>query len=134
LKPRLRPARSADARQLKRLLAELDSDEFEVRDKAQAALAELGDLAEPALREALKGKPALDVRRRVEGLLDGLRKPVTQPEALRSLRAVGVLEAIGTASARRMLEELAAGAAEARLTREAKASLSRLERKTPANR
>jgi RNA polymerase sigma factor (sigma-70 family) len=134
LQKHLRPARAADARQVQRLLAELDSDQFEVREKAQAALAELGDLAEPALREVLKKKPALDVHRRVQSVLDGLRKPVTQPESLRTLRGVGVLETVGTAPARQLLQELAAGAAEARLTREARAALTRHGQKSPPER
>jgi WD40 repeat protein len=126
LQERLRPARAPDAGRLRRWLADLDSDRFEVRDRAQAALEEQGELAEPALREALANRPSPEVRRRVRALLDGLRGPVGQPEARRSLRAVAVLEDIGTPRARQLLEDLAAGAPEARLTREAKASLARL--------
>jgi hypothetical protein len=40
-----------------------------------------------------------------------------------------VLEAIGTPEARKVLQTLAKGAAEARLTREAKAALARLARR-----
>jgi hypothetical protein len=46
---------------------------------------------------------------------------------LQAVRAVAVLEDIGTQSTRRLLEELAKGAPEARQTREAKASLRRLD-------
>jgi hypothetical protein len=42
------------------------------------------------------------------------------------LRAVEVLEHLDAAESRRLLETLASGAAEARLTQEAKASLARL--------
>ena len=45
---------------------------------------------------------------------------------LRGLRGVAVLEDIATPGARQRLESLAQGAPEARLTREAKASLQRL--------
>jgi hypothetical protein len=48
------------------------------------------------------------------------------PEDLRHIRAVEVLEGLGTPEARNLLEELAKGAADATLTREAKASLRRL--------
>jgi WD40 repeat protein len=48
------------------------------------------------------------------------------PEEIRGIRAVEVLEHIGNADARQVLEKLAAGAPEAWLTQEAKASLERL--------
>ena len=104
----------------------LESEQFAVREKAQRELEELGDLAEPVLRQALEGKPSLEMRRRVQAVLEHLRGPVTQPELLRSLRAVAVLEDIGTPEARGLLETLAADADEARQTREAKAALRRL--------
>jgi hypothetical protein len=130
LQKHLHPAQPADAERLRRLLADLASDEFAVREKAQKTLEELGDLAEPALRQTLENKPTLEVRRRVQALLERLHGPVTRPEMLRSLRAVAVLEDIGSPPARRSLAELAKGTPEARLTREAKASLDRLTRRS----
>jgi WD40 repeat protein len=129
LKGRLKRAAPADAALLKKLLADLGSERCAVRDKAQAALERVGDLAEGALRQALAKAPSLEVRRRLEGLLARLQRPVTQPEAMRSVRAVAVLEAIATLAARALLAELAAGAPDARLTREALDSLGRLERR-----
>lgn len=126
LKKHLHPVKPADPQRLSRLLADLDSDEFAVREKAQAELEQLRELAEPALRKALANKPTLEVRRRALAVLDQLREPITRPESLRTRRAVAVLEDIGTAAARRLLEDLAKGAPEARLTREAKAALQRL--------
>jgi hypothetical protein len=129
LRERLQPARSADATRLRQLLADLDSDRFEAREQARKGLEELGELAAPALRQALKEEPSVEVRRRIEGLLEKLRGPVTRPEALRALRAVAVLEDIATPEASRLLEGLARGASEARLTQEVKASLERLARR-----
>ncbi|MGH7171594.1 MAG: WD40 repeat domain-containing protein, partial [Gemmataceae bacterium] len=131
LRERLKPAQSADPQRLRRLLADLESDQFTVREKAQEELAKLSDLAEPALRKTLTGKPTLEVRRRVQVLLERLRGPVTRPELLRSFRAVAVLEDIGMPKARRVLQELAKGAPEARLSREAKAALQRLDLRRP---
>jgi RNA polymerase sigma factor (sigma-70 family) len=134
LRGRLKRAAPADAARLKQLVADLGSKQFAVRDKAQAALAGIGELAEGALRRALEDTPTLEVRRRLEGLLARLRGPVTRPEVLRSVRGAAVLEDIATPAARALLAELAAGAPDARLTREARASLGRLERQTPAPR
>jgi hypothetical protein len=127
LKDQLHPAKAADPQRLRRLLADLDNEQFALREKAQGELEKLADLAEPALWQTLANKPSLEMRQRVQALLDRLRGPVTQPELLQALRAVAVLEDIGTPEARRLLQELAKGAPEARLTREAKASLRRVD-------
>jgi hypothetical protein len=50
--------------------------------------------------------------------------PLTE---VRKLRAVTVLERVGTPDARSQLRELAAGAPDARLTQAAKAALGRME-------
>ena len=50
------------------------------------------------------------------------------PEALRGVRGVQVLEMIANPEARKVLAVLAGGAAGARLTQEAQASLERLAR------
>ena len=83
------------------------------------------DLAEPAMREALKEDISAEKRKRLEKLLD-ITLIVRTPEKLQQLRALEVLEHIGTPEARRVLQTLAAGVADTRLTREAKASLQRL--------
>jgi hypothetical protein len=128
LKKHLEPVRRADSRQVQQLLDDLDSPRFAVRSAAQKALADLGELAAPALRQALAKSPSLERSLRAEALLDKLRWPVTQPELLRATRAVAVLEDIATPDARSLLRTLAGGAPEARLTREAQAALQRLAR------
>jgi RNA polymerase sigma factor (sigma-70 family) len=130
LQEHLHPAKAADPQRLRRLLADLDSEQFAIREKAQGELVQLGDLAEPALRQTLANNPSLEMRQRVQATLERLRAPVTQPQLLQALRAVAVLEDIGTSQARRLLEQLTKGAPQSRLTREAKASLERLERRS----
>jgi hypothetical protein len=125
---RLHPAQPPTPDELRRLLADLDNADFARREAAGKRLTELGELAETALRDGVRGEPSPEVKRRVEALLAGLRL-VQTPEARRHLRAVRVLEGIGSPDARQILERLAKGASEARLTREAKATLERLARR-----
>ena len=91
------------------------------------ALEKAGDRAEAGLREALAaGQLSLELRRRIENLLDKLSP--ASPETLRLLRALEVLENVRTPEARKVLQKLASGVPGARLTREAKAALTRLGR------
>jgi WD40 repeat protein len=123
LREQLHPA-TADGTQVQRLVAALDSDDFRTREKAAAALEALGEHAEPALRRVLAGEASAEVRRRAAVLLE--KTPSAPgPQTLRAIRAVEALEYAGTAAARELLESLARGAPEARLTREAKAALGR---------
>ncbi|MHB1422943.1 MAG: WD40 domain-containing protein [Gemmataceae bacterium] len=115
------------AEKLARRVKELDSDDYATRVRAMNELAEMGKFAEPALRKLLAEKPPLEARRRAEELLEQLDNPSNLTEHLRALRAVEVLERIGTEPARKALQALAAGAADAQLTREAKAALDRLK-------
>jgi WD40 repeat protein len=126
LKERLKPAQPADAKAVAQLLTDLASDTDATWKKAAAALEQLGDLAGPALRKKLEDKPAPALRKRIEALLDKLDGPVTLPELMRTIRAIEVLELIGTPEARAVLETLAKGAAGHRVTEEAAGSVKRL--------
>src|SRR5262249_36274566 len=125
LRERLNPAQKPPADELRRLIAELDASEFNLREKATQRLTELGDMAEAALQEALRTEPTPEARRRIERLL-AAPPLVRDAEVRRHLRAVRILEHVATPEARELLQRLAAGAAEARLTSEAKAALERL--------
>lgn len=119
-----------DESKVKRLVADLDSERFVVRDRAEKELAQLGDRAKSALEQALSRGPDLEVRQRITRLLARCAETaVPAPDQLRLLRAVEVLEGIGSAEARRILATLAGGAEGARLTREAVAAVRRLERR-----
>jgi hypothetical protein len=128
LRGRIKPYPTAPGAETRRLLADLDAETFERRDTATKRLEELGLKAEPALRAALRAKPTLEPRRRIERLLAILAKT---PQALtahdlRQLRGVIVLERIGSAEARQALEALAKAPESARLTRQARAALAAL--------
>jgi WD40 repeat protein len=124
LKQHLQPVSELDPKRVAQWIADLDSEQFAVREAATKELAALGELVQPALRQALKGKPSAEVRKRLEGLLVPHRVPTA--EVLRVLRAIWVLERIGTVEARQMLQKLASGAM-APQTRAAREALDRLE-------
>jgi RNA polymerase sigma factor (sigma-70 family) len=124
IQERVRPASSPDPKRLAQLIADLENGRVELRRQAESELEGLGDLAEPALRNALDGEPPLVLRKRVERLLDKLFVPT--PGQMRDLRAVELLELIGRSDARQVLRALAGGIPSTRLTREAKSALQRL--------
>lgn len=126
LRRRVKPSPTAAADLKRKLLADLDSDSFAAREAAAKRLKELGLQAEPALRAALKAKPSLEQRRRIEPILAALSEMPEKlsSEELRQLRALIVLERIGSPEARRLLEEAAKGPPSARLTRQARSCLA----------
>jgi WD40 repeat protein len=124
LAERVRPDATAPAEQMRKLIADLDSPRFAVREAAQKALAELGEAAVPSLRAALVGNPSPEVRQRLLAILDRPSLPST-PEGRRHLRAVQVLEVTGTPEAAQVLERWAGGTMPA-LAREAREALERL--------
>jgi WD40 repeat protein len=127
-KARLRPVEPVDEKQLTRLIRALDGDEFEQREAASRELARLGAASEAALRRALKDKPSAEAKRHIENLLESLDGGPLAPEVLRGVRAVEALEHIATPEARKQLQSLAGGDPNARLTRDARGALDRLEK------
>src|SRR5262245_54387350 len=125
LRARLRPAAPASAEEVRKLLADLDSNQYAPPEAASRRLTELLELVETDLEKALSAAPSAEKRRRIEQILDSPRE-VREPKQVRALRAVEALERIGNVEARQVLEELAQGAESARLTQAAKESLARL--------
>jgi hypothetical protein len=131
LRERCRPAAAIPAADWQAWLADLDSPTFTRREAAARQLAEAGGRAEPILRAALERQLSAEARRRIEVLLARSKSRLTAQE-LREARAVWVLECIGTAAARELLQALADGDPSARSTHEARAALHRLtHRPTP---
>jgi RNA polymerase sigma factor (sigma-70 family) len=124
----LRDTVPVDNKRIERLLADLDDGQFQVREQATRELEALAERAAPALRMALAGSPSPEARRRLVALLDRLDGASPSAETVRQIRAVEALESLGNAEARRLLDQLAAGPAEARLTQEARAAAGRLAR------
>jgi hypothetical protein len=134
LAARLKPIGSGDIeKRIQKAIRDLDADKFAVREAADRELKALGELAAQALQEARQAGPSLEVRQRIDRLLAGLKQPLSSEaallsgEKLRSVRAIRVLEQIGTREAVALLRHVASGSDAVRETREARAALGRLK-------
>jgi hypothetical protein len=125
LREHVPPVLALDAETRKRVerwLAELDSDEAAVRNRADAELEKKIVTVEAMLRSALTHRPSLEQRKRIERLLERLeRQRVTLGRALEALEHAAAPES------RQLLDTLAAGEPKAWLTREAKEALHRVQ-------
>jgi RNA polymerase sigma factor (sigma-70 family) len=114
---------------LARLIADLDADVYEKREKATLELFKLGKAAEQEVRQALDNPASLEARRRLERVLAPLQAAGLSGDMLQALRAVEVLEQVGTPEAEEVLKKVAKEAAEVWLRQEAQATLDRLGRR-----
>ncbi len=131
LNDRLRELAASDAfdsdpKRVAKLLADLDSEDFETRDKAGKALKSLGKLAEPALRKAVDGNPSAELKRQLEEMLAEIGRGTQSAEVLRVGRTLEALEWIGTPEARKAVEAAAKAARGQWLREAAGAALKRL--------
>jgi RNA polymerase sigma factor (sigma-70 family) len=131
LEKKLQPTASPDAKRVAGLIHDLDSDRFAVREQAAKDLEKLGDTAAAMCRKALAGELSAEARQRLEALIKKQEQErlSPSPQRLQVLRALEALESVGTPKARQLLQKLADGAAEAFMTREAKAALERLAKR-----
>ncbi|HYF00968.1 MAG TPA: WD40 repeat domain-containing protein [Planctomycetota bacterium] len=115
---------ASDPERLAALVADLDQDDADRRERALLELEDLGAVAEEALRRRLAEDPSAESRLRIQALLDGLKVSYPLPRRLlRRLRALRVLERIGTEGARKLIAQLAQDPA---LAEAAQAALDRL--------
>jgi RNA polymerase sigma factor (sigma-70 family) len=124
LSERLKPVAVPDPAKVKQWLADLDDPAFKIRDAAWRQLDYHRRQLEPVLRKALQDASVLEVQRRLEKIIGQI--PETNADTLRTVRAVTVLEHIGTPQAIAVLEQLADGAPGLRETEAARAALGRL--------
>jgi len=94
-------ARPVDTRRIATLIGQLVDDDFAMRAKASEELELLGAGARAQLVKALEKPASLEQKARIEQLLKTL-----SPEEKRLIRATEVLERIGSADAKRVLEEM----------------------------
>lgn len=115
--------------QLAQLLGDLDSPQFNLREQATKELKEGEDQVIPALQKLLEGKPSLELKRRAQSILDSIYHGQPSAEALLHLRAIEVLERIGTKPVQIVLETIAQGNSLSQRTKAARAALERLQKK-----
>jgi WD40 repeat protein len=126
LAERVKPVTPPDSARVAKLIADLDADEFDVRESAHKELEKLGELVLGPAREALKGKPSAEQRRALEELVKGAAAPSPSGERLRLVRALEALEIAHTPEAVKLLKEVAGGAPDTLPTTQARAILTRL--------
>jgi hypothetical protein len=132
LERKLSPARKPDPARVQKLIEQLNHDDQPKRDEASQELGTLGTQVEAAVKKALANEPPAESKRRLDELLKGMRSPwVSDRDLVRAVRGVYVLERVGSERAVKLLKKLAEGDPAARLTREAKISLERLEVRKP---
>jgi hypothetical protein len=131
LKARLRPDPPADVNRLERLVAQLEDESFQTREKAQRELEDVGDLASGILKKTLAARPSPELRRRIERILD--RSKAASPEKRQCLRAIDVLEQLASPDAKDLLRTLSEGAPGTRITVAAREALDRLASAAKAN-
>jgi WD40 repeat protein len=116
------------------LLARLDDDDFEQREKASSELAKMLPGVRPILEQTLQNKPSPESRRQIEALLKKSAPAEADDAAFVGPQArslVLLLEGMGTAESRKVLEELAKAPSTSSIARDAKAALRRLETSKP---
>jgi hypothetical protein len=118
----------ADVKRIPRWLEDLNSPDFKTRDQAQRTLQGMGPVIQPYLAKALTNKPSLDMKIRLEGLL---QKHKEGKAALETgwLRTIDLLEHMCTKEAREFLRTLAAGGYGSFVEEAAQAALRRLQKK-----
>jgi hypothetical protein len=121
----LKPIRVVEDKEISRLLDDLNSDDFKVREQATESLTKISEQALPAIKKALGGHVGLEARKRLERLLEQANGKTSAP-LMRGLRAIELLEHCDTSESKQVLIALAGGAPQSQLTLEAKASLQRL--------
>jgi hypothetical protein len=124
-KEQVKPALALDKKQIAKWLADLNDEDFATRAKATGELEKIDERLLPMLEKALATDPSPESRQRLEELRGKLTGRVTQGERLRVLRAIEVLERIGTPEAKELLSAIGEWSASAPLSGQARASLER---------
>lgn len=128
LRNRLRGIPQGEAHAVEEILRRVDSEDSAEREKARLELALRGDELEDRLRKQFPSGTSAELKEAVRECLSALRDPVTRSSrVLALLRAVQVLDRIGTRDARAALEEAAVQALSPRVRARAAQAVHRLQ-------
>lgn len=126
---KIRPEIRDEHEKIRAAMADLASPKFHVREKATVRLEQWGYRLKPYLQEAISQATDLEQQRRLGALLDRYKSAGIDPNELRLGRCVFLLEQIGTAAARQLLDEIALGNSHDMTVESARAALARFEMK-----
>lgn len=121
---RLRSCPKVDPILIQLLIGDLNHDKFFMREKSQREIIAFGLSAEPIIRRELAIAMSPEVKHRLERILFQL-----QLERRFTRRSLKILSLIHTPTAKSILSDLASGSPDEIVTREAKVTLEKLQRK-----
>jgi WD40 repeat protein len=119
-----------DRVKVEKLIVDLNANKFSVREKAMVELAGFGQWIRGRLEEASRTPASLEVKLRLDELLEKLKVPgaiTLEQERVRLKRVMEVLEQVRSPRCRELLVALTRGAVETNLADEALASLRRVD-------
>ena len=121
LRQKIQPPKKLDLQDVQPTVDLLNADKVAQREKAAKDLQALGFSGEPILRKLLETEKRPEVKQRLQTILDQL-----DGQFVRIHRGLQALETIGNTDTKQLLRELAAGAPNSMLTKEAAAALKRM--------
>jgi WD40 repeat protein len=125
----LKPVLLPDEAVVLQKIRDLDNANFAARQKAQEALVRMGDPIRKLVEKVAAGaEVSAETKQRLAAILKRFETSSPSGDRLRELRALELLERLGTKDAQDTLRRLASGAPGAFLTLEANAALLRLTR------
>jgi len=126
LRDRYEAMRKTGRERVDKMIADLDSTTFADRQKATEELRKLGQIAVGALEKVLEGKPSLDLRKRIEGILTEIRAQPLAPDQRTGIRTVEALQRAGGDAAIDILRHWSTAMEDARVQAAARAAYQRL--------
>jgi hypothetical protein len=131
LAARLAP-RKLNVQIVRESIAQLGHQSFRIREEASNRLVALGPACNRELRRALIHANSAEVRHRILRVLAEISPIIQSQETLQTVRAIEVLDRVGTSGAMAVLRKMSSGAPEAHETRAAKSAIwiSKTRKKT----